>query len=55
MTKKFLKIKSRLKIPKREEWLFKNKKALAQVLQGLEDSAAGRITYRGSFAKYLKK
>jgi predicted transcriptional regulator len=39
-------------IPARELWLFNNKKALASVKRGIEDAAAGRVTRRGSFAKY---
>jgi hypothetical protein len=35
-----------------EAWLFKNRKALASVKQGLKESAKGKGIYRGSFAKY---
>ncbi|MGB0720371.1 MAG: hypothetical protein ACPGRX_07855 [Bdellovibrionales bacterium] len=40
-------------IPARELWLWRNKEALAQVLQGIEDSGNGRVVSRGSFAQYL--
>jgi hypothetical protein len=35
-----------------EAWLFKNRKVLASVKQGLKESAQGKGIYRGSFAKY---
>jgi hypothetical protein len=41
-----------VEIPAREQWLFKNKTALAQVRRGLKQSADGHTTTRGSFAKY---
>lgn len=41
-----------VEIPAREKWLFDNKTALAQVKHGLKDAAAGRLTKKGSFAKY---
>lgn len=31
------------KIPKRERWLYRNKKALAMVRAGLRDVKAGRV------------
>ncbi len=40
-------------IPESEKWLYDNPTALASVRKGLADAAAGRITYLGSFAKYL--
>lgn len=43
-----------VEISAREKWLFNNKAALKQVKQGLEDSAAGRVKTRGSFAKYIE-
>jgi|SRR5271167_343337 len=42
-------------IPASEAWLFKNKKALASVKRGLEDSAAGRTHNLGSFAAHAKE
>jgi hypothetical protein len=42
-------------IPASEVWLFKNKKALASVKRGLEDSAAGRTHNLGSFAAHAKE
>lgn len=39
-------------IPAREKWLFNNKSALKKVEQGLKDAAAGKVSKRGSFAKY---
>lgn len=40
-------------IPEREKWLYRNPEALKAVLQGLEDSAAGRVHNLGSFSHYL--
>jgi len=45
-------LEPRVEIPAIEKWLFENKAALSQVKQGLEDSAAGRVKSRGSFAKF---
>lgn len=42
-------------IPASETWLFENPAALASVKQGLKESAEGKRTYRGSFAKHAKK
>lgn len=39
-------------IPASEAWLFKNKKALAAVRKGLEESAAGKVVERKSMAKH---
>lgn len=38
--------------PAAEAWLYKNKEALASVLQGLKESAEGRTSKLRSFAKY---
>ena len=43
-----------VEIPAREYWLHDNSAALASIGRGLEDSAAGRTTDRGSFAKYAE-
>lgn len=45
-------LEPRVEIPAKEKWLFDNKEALKQVKKGLEDSAAGRLKKRGSFAKF---
>jgi hypothetical protein len=45
-------LEPRVEIPAKEKWLFDNKTALTQVKKGMEDSAAGRIRSRGSFAKF---
>jgi uncharacterized protein (DUF2249 family) len=41
-----------IEIPAKEKWLWENKAALQQVKKGLQDSAAGRVKARGSFAKF---
>jgi len=41
-----------MKLPERERWLYRNPQALAMVLQGIESAKAGKLHYRGSFAKY---
>jgi len=42
-------------IPARERWLWRNPKALRSVMKGLAESAAGKVAYAGSFAKYADK
>lgn len=42
-------------IPARELWLFHHQEALAMVLEGLEDSAQGRVRSLGSFRHYLNE
>lgn len=46
-------LEPRVEIPANEKWLFENKSAMHKVKKGLEDSAAGRVRKKGSFAKYL--
>jgi len=41
-------------IPVSEMWLYENHEALAQVKQGLRESAEGRSAERGSFAGYAQ-
>jgi hypothetical protein len=41
-----------VEMPAREKWLYDNKLALTKVKRGLKDAAAGRLTHKGSFAKY---
>jgi hypothetical protein len=40
-------------IPAHEKWLFANKTALLKVKRGLKEAAEDKLTYKGSFAKYL--
>jgi hypothetical protein len=47
--------KIQVEIPERTHWIYKNPKALAFLIRGIEDAKAGRITDRGSFAKYAKE
>jgi len=42
-------------IPSREKWLFENPKALASVKQGLHDSEAGDVSFRGSFSQFANE
>lgn len=42
-----------VEIPARERWLLMNKNALKQVEKGLQDAAAGRVSSKGSFAKFV--
>ena len=41
-----------VEIPAREKWLFKNRNALKNVEAGLQDAAKGRLSKKGSFAKF---
>ena len=42
-------------VPASEAWLYENKKALAAVKKGLEASAAGKVSFVGSFAKFIEE
>jgi hypothetical protein len=42
-------------IPAREAWLYKNKKALESVRQGLRDAKAGKAKRLGDFSKFITK
>ena len=41
-----------VEIPAREQWLFRNKKALASVKRGIAESRAGQVKSLGSFARF---
>jgi hypothetical protein len=41
-------------IPARDLWLYRNPQALQEVREGLEQSKAGKVRKRGSFAKYAQ-
>ena len=41
-----------VEIPARERWLLNNKTALKKIERGLKDAAAGRLSRKGSFAKF---
>ncbi len=43
----------KVEIPAEELWLFKNKEALNSVKKGIKDSMTGKVSKRGSFAKYI--
>ena len=45
-------LEPQVEIPAREKWLFENKKALKKVELGLRDAAKGRLSKKGSFAKF---
>ena len=42
-------------LPAHELWLYKNPQALEDVREGLEQSRAGKVRKKGSFAKYAKE
>lgn len=39
-------------VPEDEAWLWQNPEALAMVMQGIEESKAGKGRYLGSFAEF---
>ena len=39
-------------VPSEEAWLYQNKKSLARVRRGMQQSKAGKVRSLGSFAKY---
>ena len=41
-----------VEIPVREKWLFESKTALKKIGRGLQDAAKGRLSSKGSFAKF---
>ena len=42
-------------VPASEAWLYKNKKALAAVKKGLKASAAGKVSFVGSFESFIEE
>ncbi len=46
-------LEPQVEIPLKEKWLFENKAAMKKVQRGLQDAAAGRVSARGSFAKFV--
>jgi hypothetical protein len=44
----------KVEIPAHEAWLFRNKKAMASLERGLEQSERGETEYIGSFSQYLE-
>lgn len=42
-----------VEIPKAEEWLYKNKKALKSVLKGIKEAGEGKLSDLGDFKQYL--
>ena len=42
-----------VEMPAHEVWIYKNPDVLKGILEGIEDSKAGRVSYLGSFEKYL--
>lgn len=48
-------LEPQVEIPAQEKWLFENEVALSRVKKGLQDSAAGRTKYLGSFEQYLEE
>ncbi len=46
--------KPQVTIPASEAWLFKDRNTLALLDKSMIESAKGRVTKRGSFAKYAK-
>jgi len=42
-----------VEIPAQERWLWENAAAFQQVTNGLQDSAAGRVTSLGDFTQFI--
>lgn len=42
-----------VEIPAKERWLWENAAAFQQVTNGLQDSAAGRVTSLGDFTQFI--
>lgn len=42
-----------VEVPAYEKWLLSNKEALKKVNQGLKDAKSGRLSEKGSFAKFI--
>ena len=48
-----MKYKAFAEIQASEKWVFKNKKVLKKLEKGLKDAEEGRLSNRGSFAKFI--
>lgn len=45
-------LEPQVEISAREKWLFENKTALKRVQRGLKEAAEGKLSTKGSFAKF---
>ena len=43
-----------VEIPSKDHWIYKNPKALASLMRGIQDAEEGRLHDLGSFSKYAK-
>ncbi|MDB6078014.1 MAG: hypothetical protein JWO82_1761 [Akkermansiaceae bacterium] len=44
----------KVKVPAKEKWLHENKAASKSLDKGIKEAAEGKLTSRGSFAKYAR-
>lgn len=42
-------------VPEKDHWIYKDPKALASLMKGIQDAEEGRLHDLGSFAKYAKE
>lgn len=42
-------------VPEKDHWIYKDPKALASLLKGIQDAEEGRMHDLGSFAKYVEE
>lgn len=43
-----------VQVPEKDHWIYKDPKALASLIKGIQDSEEGRLHDLGSFAKYVE-